>query len=60
MFKQKLLYFMRPYRNGLILGLLLTLLLTFLNLPMPVLIKIFIDNIVGEGRWEWLGWMLFG
>src|SRR3989304_2938116 len=49
--------FIRPYRNKLILGLFLTFLLTLLNLPMPALMMIFIDKVVGERHWEWLGWV---
>lgn len=45
--------FVRPYLRRLAVSLVLTILITLIALLPPLIIKVIVDECIGEGKWQW-------
>lgn len=52
--------FVKPYVGRVVLAILLTLLITVLNLIQPKLLQVFLDDVVGKSKWQWMWWISSG
>ena len=50
--------YLKPYRFRVSLGILFTFLLTLGNLPLPLIMQYFIDEVIAQARWEQLNLIL--
>ncbi len=49
---------LRPYAAMVLIALSFTTILTLLNLPMPYIVQVLIDDVVIGGKWHILNWLL--
>src|SRR3989338_4404604 len=55
----RMLELLKPYKARTIIALSFTTILTLLNLPMPYIVQVLIDDVVTGGKWHILNWLLF-
>ncbi len=55
----RMLWLLKPYKARVIIALSFTTILTLLNLPMPYIVQVLIDDVVPGGKWHILNYLLF-
>ncbi|MBT5873192.1 MAG: ABC transporter ATP-binding protein, partial [Candidatus Latescibacteria bacterium] len=52
--------YLKPHRFRVLIGICFTAVLTLSNLPLPLIMQYFIDEIIANGRWEQLNLVVIG